>query len=42
MHYLFNFDKSDKMHLCDLLLEGATETFSPKSDHSMEVSCEEK
>ena len=30
------------MHPCDLLLAGATETFSPKSDHSLEVNCEEK
>ena len=32
----------DKMCPCDLLLVGATETFSPKSDHSIEVNCEEK
>ena len=30
------------MHACDILLSEATETFSPKSDHSMEVNCEEK
>ena len=31
------------MQPCDLLLAGATETaFSPKSDQSMEVNCEEK
>ena len=30
------------MHLCDLLLVEATETFSPKSDQSMEANCEEK
>ena len=29
-HYLFDFDKSDKMRPCDLLLAGATETFSPR------------
>ena len=30
------------MCLCELLLAGATETFSPKSDHSMEVKRKEK
>ena len=30
------------MHACDILLSEATETFSPKSDHSMEVNCEDK
>ena len=30
------------MRPCDLLLAGAMETFSPKSDHSMEVNCKEK
>ena len=34
--------KTDKMCLCDLLLAGAMETFSRKSDHGMEVNCEEK
>ena len=42
IYYFFNFDKSDKMRPCDLLLAGVMETFSPKSDHSMEVNCEEK
>ena len=36
------FDKSDKMHPCDVLLAEAMETFSPKSDHSMQVNCEGK
>ena len=27
------------MRPCDLLLAGVMETFSPKSDHSMEVNC---
>ena len=38
IHYLFNFANSDKICPCDLLLAQATETFSPKCDHSMEVN----
>ena len=39
IHYFFNFfEKSDKMRPYDLLLAGASEIFSPKSDHGMEVN----
>ena len=36
------FIKSDKIRVCDLLLAGVMEIFSPKIDCGAEVNCEEK